>query len=184
MRCRRSGIFSFSPLSSRFDNEQGNVRYDAVRHTWQNGKCRYCGASKEVYDRGDASEQYAYQFIHTDNPEKLFPKNMTFDVIIGNPPYQLNVGVEKENYAIAIYDKFVRQAKLLARAAVATFAVLPGVAHCIVSHIALLVGKAADAVWTVGIFAGGSGCCDFISACAKGDRHASVFESAVEEAFL
>lgn len=98
---------------SRFDNEQGNVRYDAVRHTWQNGKCRYCGASKEVYDRGDASEQYAYQFIHTDNPEKLFPKNMTFDVIIGNPPYQLNVGVEKENYAIAIYDKFVRQAKLL-----------------------------------------------------------------------
>lgn len=96
---------------SYFDNEQGHVLYTAIRHTWQNGKCKYCGANQEVYNRGDTAEQYAYQFIHTDNPEKIF--NMKFDVIIGNPPYQLNVGVEKDNYAIAIYDKFVRQAKML-----------------------------------------------------------------------
>lgn len=30
-----------------------------------------------------------------------------------NPPYQLNVGVEKENYAMPIYQKFVSQAKKL-----------------------------------------------------------------------
>ena len=103
-----------SPHSvSHFDDAQGHVQYRALRHTWVNGKCKYCGASKEVYDRGSASEQYAYQFIHTDNPKKLFPNDMKFDVIIGNPPYQLNVGVEKENYAIAIYDRFINQAKKL-----------------------------------------------------------------------
>ena len=98
---------------SYFDDEQGHVFYKAISHTWVNGKCKYCGASKEVYDRGSESEQYAYQFIHTDNPKNLFPKNMKFDVIIGNPPYQMNVGVEKENYAIPIYQKFIRQAKKL-----------------------------------------------------------------------
>lgn len=96
----------------RFKTKEGDILYTPMQHSWQNGRCQYCGASKEVFDRGDAAETYAYNFIHTNNPEKFFP-NMTFDVIIGNPPYQLNVGVEKENYAIAIYHKFVQQAKKL-----------------------------------------------------------------------
>lgn len=96
---------------SKFTTNDGNIIYNTILHTWVDGKCKYCGANQNTLDRGTSAEQYAYQFIHTDKPDSIF--NMTFDVICGNPPYQLNVGVEKENYAIAIYNKFVEQAKKL-----------------------------------------------------------------------
>ena len=97
---------------SKFDTAAGNILYKNLKHTWVNGKCKYCGASQSVYDRGSEAEQYAYMFIHTDNPKKFF--NMHFDVIVGNPPYQLSDGGSGTGIsAKPIYQHFINQSMKL-----------------------------------------------------------------------
>lgn len=100
---------------SHFYNPEGNLLYTPLRHTWgNNDKCIYCGVPRSMWERDTSLEQHAYQFIHTDNPNSLF-KNMKFDVIIGNPPYQLTLGNEGGNSskAKAIYHMFFSQSLLL-----------------------------------------------------------------------
>ena len=103
-------------IVSSFESSDGNIWFEPMGHTWvgatefvetadaqgkpikrgTNGRCSYCGASQRSLGRDDGLETHAYAFIHTDDIKarvaELFGDDMQFDVIIGNPPYQLDDG--------------------------------------------------------------------------------------------
>lgn len=89
-------------------DEQGNIRYSRGKHSYVKGRCIHCGSPEGVLDRGDSLENYAYQFIHGNEVFK-----MKFDVIVGNPPYQLQDGGGSGSSAVPIYQHFIEQAKKL-----------------------------------------------------------------------
>ena len=107
--CSKYPNSQFSAYRIPENKPQGNIIYQRINHTWQNGKCIYCGASQNEYDRDGDLETYAYLSIHNVDLKKLF--NMKFDVIIGNPPYQLRDGGGTGSSAMPLYHKFIATAK-------------------------------------------------------------------------
>jgi len=103
-------------IATGFATDAGNIWFERMKHSWDEGRCRFCGASQKTFDREEGLETHAYAFIHTEDIKarlaKLFGGNMQFDVIIGNPPYQMTDaaggGVDS-----SIYHLFVDQAKRL-----------------------------------------------------------------------
>jgi len=123
-------------VTKKFTSESGNIWFEPIAHTWNKGtireitmdesgnevekyvggKCKYCGASKRDFDREEGLELHAYGLIHADDPKKwvgeIFGVEMKFDVIIGNPPYQLKDGGGGSS-ASPLYHKFVDKALAL-----------------------------------------------------------------------
>lgn len=102
-------------IAKTFTSDDGNIWFKRLKHTWDGDRCKYCGAAKSVFDRDAGLETHAYAFIHTDNIKarmaEIFGGNMQFDVIIGNPPYQL--ASDGGTRDVPIYQHFVEQAKAL-----------------------------------------------------------------------
>lgn len=91
----------------RFDSPQGNLPFVPAEHDFDtNRRCTLCNAPQEL-ERGDSRENYAYSFIHGTYPTKEMAR-MKFDVIVGNPPYQIDS--DGNTRTMPIYQKFVEQA--------------------------------------------------------------------------
>ena len=103
-------------IAQGFVSDAGNIWFQRLEHTWADGKCAYCRVSQKTLDRGEGLETHAYAFIHTDDIKtrvsELFGGEMQFDVVIGNPPYQLSTG-GFGTQARPIYQQFVQHAKAL-----------------------------------------------------------------------
>lgn len=103
-------------VARSFTSDNGNIWFERTEHTWVDGRCKFCGASSLALDRGDDLETHAYAFIHTTDIKsrlaEIMGGEMQFDVIIGNPPYQMSGGGGGTNDS-PIYDLFVQQAMAL-----------------------------------------------------------------------
>lgn len=95
----------------RFDDDDGAIPFVRAEHDFRGGRCRVCGGPEDL-ERGETRENYAYAFIHGAYPTEEMG-DMKFDVIVGNPPYQIGMQDADGNRTANItplYQLFVNRA--------------------------------------------------------------------------
>jgi site-specific DNA-methyltransferase (adenine-specific) len=102
-------------IAKSLKSKNGNIWFEKTNHLWVGDRCKFCNSAKSIFNRDDGFETHAYAFIHTNDIKlwitKTFGEGMQFDVIIGNPPYQL--ASDGGTRDVPIYQNFVEQAKSL-----------------------------------------------------------------------
>lgn len=120
-------------IAKSFKSPDGNIWFKRIDHNWVGGhpiavaidlegnesrevrgaKCSFCGANKDQLGADGRAETHAYALLHQPDPRTIisqaFGEDMQFDVIIGNPPYQLDDGGFGAS-AAPIYNLFVEKA--------------------------------------------------------------------------
>lgn len=107
--CSKDATSEFSAV--RFEKKSGNIWNERVEHNFDRNRCDECGGSRDQLET-TGRDNYAYGFIHSDGQSKIEKEmNMKFDVIVGNPPYQMDA--ESGNRTMPLYNLFVDEAKKL-----------------------------------------------------------------------
>ena len=98
---------------SPFTDPAGNVWQKRVEHSFNDkGTCTECRGTREQLEL-PGRDNKAYGFIHADGRAKIEKEmNMKFDVIVGNPPYQMTGGGGGTNDT-PLYNAFVDNAMAL-----------------------------------------------------------------------
>lgn len=101
---------SIKSLVVQMDDSDGNIHFVETEHTIKKSKCEICRAPESLIR--DRRENFAYSFIHQTYPTKEM-QDMKFDVIVGNPPYQIGMDDSDGNRTANItplYHMFVERA--------------------------------------------------------------------------
>ncbi|MCY4000347.1 MAG: Eco57I restriction-modification methylase domain-containing protein [Bacteroidetes bacterium] len=105
--CKDASLSKYSIVT--FDGHEGNIRFPEVNLEGKNmkGSNRRLAEAKAKITEG--REAHLHPFLYMDLHE-IFGEDMQFNVIMGNPPYQMqDSGYGKS--AIPIYNRFVDKAK-------------------------------------------------------------------------
>ena len=105
--CKDASLSEYTIVT--FDDHEGNIRFPEVPIESIMGKMSDRHVAQVQARVTDGREVHLHPFLYLDIRE-IFGEDMQFNVIMGNPPYQMQDGGYGKS-AIPIYNQFVERAK-------------------------------------------------------------------------